>query len=268
MQLIFKEDGHQYISDDLINWTSVTKVVENYCISFDESNQALISSQNVNSKWFGLDPQAIRSLWKAENIRSTDAGSWVHNKFEKQVLSLRVKEWMGKKLPVRPPTFRMGDKLATEQVLEDGVYPEHLLYNEKLHICGQSDIVIVCDGFVHIIDYKTNKKLEMQGYGWKYGSPSMMLSPVSHLEDCNFNHYVLQLGIYMRLVLLKNPQLKPGKIIIIHVEMEVDGYDEYQFPILKRTKDNGYAIKATKKYDCKYIETEVRSVLKDHYLNL
>jgi hypothetical protein len=268
MFLTFTEEGHSYESIPAVSWTSVTKLIESYCNPFDEEDQALRSSQNMNSKWFGMDPVEIIKLWKAENLRSTDAGTWVHNKWEKNVSSLKHKEWEGKKLKVFPGKWEGETKIAPAQELEEGVYPEHIIYNENLQVCGQADIVNVRDGFVDVIDYKTSKEIEDHSYGFKYGNASMMLEPVNHLEDCNLSHYVLQLGIYMRLILLKNPALKPGKLILIHVKMDINELDQYGFPILKRTKENGYKIKRTKNYNIKYIENEVRSVLKDHYLKL
>lgn len=268
MKLIFKEEGHIYESDPPINWTSVTKVIEGVCPIFDSKFQAIQSSMNHKSKWFGIGPDNIKDIWDFENLRSTIAGTWVHNKFENELIDKGYKMWEGLKLKVFPSKYENGIKTAPPQELVDGVYPEHFIYNEKLHICGQADVVIVRNGIVDIIDYKTNKKIEEHSYGWDRGWPTMMKEPVNHLEDCNLFHYGLQLGMYMRLILLKNPHLKPGKIILIHIKLEVAERNIYGFPVLQRTEDEGYVIEESKKYNLKYLENDVRSLLKDHYLKL
>ena len=111
-----------------------------------------------------------------------------------------------------------------------------------------------------IDDYKTNKELEFRGYGYKYDNPQMMTGLMSNIEDCNFNHYALQLSIYMYLVLLKNPHLKPGRIRICHVTFENEGFDEFGFPILKRTADGGYVPKEKTWYEVPFLKNKVKKI--------
>jgi len=264
MKVTFKEEGHLYESIPAVSWTSVTKVVEKFCPKFDERKQALMSSQNERSKWYGISMNKIVDLWEKERNRSTETGSWFHNKMEIKAIKTGKKIHRGKTIEVYPSPFVDGIKVARDQVLTDGIYPEHLIFNEKIGVCGQSDLVFVADGIVDISDYKTNKEMKLNAYGHQYGNPQMMLIPVNNLEDCNFYHYALQLSIYMKLILMKNPALKPGKLILIHVIFELEGHDEYGFPILKMD-DNGYIVKEIKKYEAPYLEKEAVAVLKEMY---
>lgn len=264
MKVTFKEEGHLYESIPALSWTSVTKVIEKFCPEFDERKQAVLSSQNVRSKWFGRGPTTILSIWKIEKDRSIEAGNWFHQKMELKAIKLGKKIHRGKTLKVYSSPFIEGVKVARDQVLNDGIYPEHLIYNEKIGVCGQSDLVFVSNGYVDISDYKTNKEMKLNAYGHQFGNPQRMLAPVNNLEDCNFYHYALQLSIYMKLILMKNPELKPGKLELIHVIFEVDHYDEYEFPILK-VIDGEYVVKDIKKYEAPYLEKEAITVLKIMY---
>jgi hypothetical protein len=264
MKVTFKEEGHLYESIPAVSWTSVTRVVEMFCPEFDARKQAEKSSQNVYSRWYSIPVSKIIKIWDKERNRSTEAGSWFHHKMELKALKAGKKEHRGRVIPVYPSGFVDGIKEARDQVLVDGVYPEHLIYNEKIGVCGQSDLVFVADGYVDISDYKTNKEMKFHSYGHQFGNPQMMLAPVSNLEDCEFYHYALQLSIYMKLILMNNPALKPGKLTLIHVIFELQGTDAYGFPVLARD-ENGYIVKEIKKYEAPYLEKEAVAVLKILY---
>ena len=264
MKVTFKEEGHLYESFPAVSWTSVTKVVEEFGQDFDEQEQAIKASQKPSSKWFGISPKEIVYLWHKERDRSTEAGSWWHHTMEQKAIKLGKKEHRGKILNVYPSPFVDGVKVARSQVLTDGVYPEHLIYNEKIGVCGQSDLVFVAEPYVDISDYKTNKVMNFNAFGHQYGNPVMMKKPINHIEDCNFYHYALQLSIYLKLILIKNPKLKAGKLELIHVNFKVDHYDQYGFPILK-TKNNAYIVEEIKKYKAPYLEKEAEAVLKHMY---
>ena len=55
-----------------------------------------------------------------------------------------------------------GTKIAPDQKLSNGVYPEHFVYLKSLGICGQADLVTIVNGKINIIDYKTNVKISFK----------------------------------------------------------------------------------------------------------
>lgn len=80
--------------------------------------------------------------------------------------------------------------------LEDGFYPELLLWNDKYMIAGQADKVFIKTDkdtgirYIDIDDYKTNKKIKTEN------KHQYMKSPLEYLSDCNYNHYRLQISTY------------------------------------------------------------------------
>jgi hypothetical protein len=146
-------------------------------------------------------------------------------------------------------------------MLSEGIYPEHMVYLKSAGICGQSDLVEVANGQVHILDYKTNKKIETESYvNWE-GLSKKMTGPVSHLDDCNLNHYNLQLSIYMYMILKHNPNLVAGNVIIHHITFENTGEDDYGYPITKLDEQGNPIIKEIVAYELPYLKEEVHNIM-------
>ena len=165
---------------------------------------------------------------------------------------------------ISPSGEHEGIRFAPSQKLDPGVYPEHMVYLKSTGICGQSDLVEVVNGKVNIIDYKTNKEIKTEAFTNWEGITEKMLDPISHLDDCNFNHYALQLSIYMYIILKHNPKLKPGRIFIHHIAFEQEGEDQYGYPVAAKDSDGNPIVKTVLPIVIPYLVDEVISIL--HYI--
>ena len=87
-----------------------------------------------------------------------------------------------------------------------------------------------------------------------------MFSPVSHLDDCNLNHYNLQLSIYAYIIKKHNPKLKIGDLKIQHVKFVQLGMDENGYPINEHINGEP-VIDEIKIYKLKYLSDEVNSLI-------
>jgi hypothetical protein len=158
MSIIFTAEDHSYKSlnpEEKINWTSVTTVIAALKKPFDAKKTAEKVSKKKTSKWYGVDPVIIQEIWKNEADRSTTLGTWYHNQREDDLCSLASLEREGITIPVFSPSGENnGIRVAPNQKLEPGVYPEHMVYLKSAGLCGQSDLVEVVNGKVNIIDYK------------------------------------------------------------------------------------------------------------------
>ena len=237
MSIVFNASDHSYKSIDGsegINWISVTTLISSLKKPFDAKAVAAKVTKNKRSKWYGIEPKIIEQIWKNESDRAVTLGTYYHNQREADLCSLASIEREGVTVPVISPSGEHdGIRYAPSQKLDPGVYPEHMVYLKSAGICGQSDLVEVVNGKVNIIDYKTNKEIKTESFKNWEGMSEKMLSPVDHLDDCNFNHYALQLSIYMYIILKHNPKLQPGKIFIHHITFETAGEDQYGYPIAK-----------------------------------
>jgi ATP-dependent exoDNAse (exonuclease V) beta subunit len=263
MAIIFKEAGHTYesIEEDNIQWLSVTSLVGKFKPKFDKESQAKKSAKNKNSKWYGMTAEEILQAWDNETERAINLGNFYHNQREADMLDFKTIERNGIEVPiVKPLVNESGIKLAPEQNLSNGVYPEHLVYLKSVGLCGQADVVEIVNGYININDYKTNKEIKEKGYTNWEGITNKMFKPVNHLDDCNLNHYALQLSIYAYIVKKHNPKLKIGKLTIQHVKFETVGEDSNGYPISKIL--NGEPVlDEVKIYEIPYLKDEVNSLM-------
>jgi hypothetical protein len=264
MSIIFNEKNHSYTSKepDNISWISVTTLISKFKEKFNSDEIAIKSSKNKKSKWYGLTPEEIQKLWKKETDRALKLGTYYHNQREADLCSLSSITLEGVTLPVYTPiVLESGVKEAPDQKLTDGIYPEHMVYLKSAGICGQSDLVEVVNGKINIIDYKSNKKIDTVSYTNWEGISKKMLAPLNHLDDCNFNHYNIQLSIYMYIMLKHNPKLKPGKMCIHHIIFEEEGRDEYDYPITKLDSEGNPVVKEIIPMEMPYLKSEVISII-------
>lgn len=262
--IVFNEDNHRYSDMNGITMTSVTSFIGKYKQKFDAEAVAAKVSKNKKSKWYGKTPEQILEFWQKESERSTTLGSWYHKLMENDILSCSSADYStSASLPVVKPTYdRNGDKILPNQKLEPGIYPEHMMYLKSVGLCGQSDLVIVDkDNKVFVSDYKTNKSIDTASYVDYRGVSKKMLPPIQHLDDCNFNHYALQLSFYMYIILRHNPHLEFGGLKIEHITFEKEAEDENGFPIYKQTPQGDFIVEKVSIYDVPYLEQEIASLL-------
>lgn len=266
MILKFLPDEHKYVSiePDSIQWMSVTTFLSYFKQPFDADTISVKSAKNRKSKWYGMTPEDIKAAWKAEAKRAVDLGTWYHNSRETEICLFSDMQRHGKDVPVMKPIYDNGVKLSPPQRLTEGIYPEHLAYLKSAGICGQSDLVEVVDNKVYITDYKTNKEIKTQGYTNWEGITQKMLPPVSHLDDCNLNHYALQLSMYMYMILKHNPRFTPGEMTIHHILFEEVDKDKWGNPITALDHNGDPIVKDIVEYDVPYLKQEVISLL--HWL--
>ena len=262
MSLYFQEDGHIYksIEEDGIEWKGVTSFIGMFKPKFDQKGVALKCSKNKRSKWYGKTPKEILQAWEDESQRAITLGNWYHNQREADMLEFKTITRDGVELPIVRPIIEEGLKIAPDQRLSDGVYPEHFVYLKSAGLCGQADLVEIVNNTINITDYKTNKEIKEVGYTNWEGITNKMYHPVSHLDDCNLMHYNLQLSIYAYIIKKHNPRFKIGKLVIQHVTFEQEGVDENGYPISKYI--NGEPVIANIKfYNLPYLKDEVNSLM-------
>jgi hypothetical protein len=264
MAIVFKPETHTYTSSDpseSITWTSVTGIISKLKKSFDADAIAIASSKKKKSKWYGMSPEDIKEAWKNESQKAVNLGTWYHNQREAAYTSCDNIEQDGFTIPIFKPIESDGIKTAPEQKLVDGIYPEHMVYLKSAGICGQADRVEVIKNVVNIYDYKTNKEIKISGYTNWEGITDRMLDPVSHLDDCNLNHYALQLSLYMYMILKHNPRMRAGKMIIEHIVFKEAGRDAYDNRVVLYDEFGEPVVNSVVEYEVPYLKNEVISII-------
>lgn len=89
-------------------------------------------------------------------------------------------------------------------------------------------------GYTMIVTHNTNKEIKTHsGFDTKTKSTAKMLYPLNTLEDCNFNHYTLQLSTYAWMVKKLNPNFVIKDLILVHFDHQ-GNQTIYKLPYLEK----------------------------------
>jgi hypothetical protein len=176
------------------------------------------------AKKHGLTVDEVKKKWKETNIKSCDYGTAIHQEIE---------YYLNSKAFMESPYIGYVKQFAALKY-QGRLFSERMLYCLENMVAGTSDLIERVGNVINIDDFKTNKKLDKRNFYGQY-----MLHEVSHLEDCNFNHYQLQLSIYGYLCELKG--LTVGRLRILYFNPETQIMEPHL---------------------CRYMRDEVREIFK------
>ncbi len=102
---------------------------------------------------------------------------------------------------------------------------ELIVYDEELGLAGTIDCILEDEkGNLILVDWKTNKKITQKSYDGKKGK-----EPLSHLEDCNYNKYSLQLSVYRYILERQGHTVIEQRL----VHLQEDSWKEYSTEYMK-----------------------------------
>jgi len=218
---IFKELNKfkDFIFDDLdhsykINGkrcTSVTQAISSFKKPFDTK---IIADRYAKKN--GLNTQDVIDEWDNIRIESTSRGSELHKYAEMRFSS---KTYIPDEKAY--PLCEMFDKFYDD--VKDRLIPiklEFVVGDEEFLIGGMLDKLFynTTANALQIWDYKTNKEISRHS---KY--KNKMIGELSHLQECEFNTYSLQLSIY-KFIIEKNTNLKLGNSYLVWINDSNEKY--------------------------------------------
>jgi len=272
----FLEGPHKYVNlkDSSIQYTSVTTLIEKYGKDFDKefvskykALERLIPADNWKKEkgaiWkshkipegvlevYSITPEDLNKVqqeildeWAETNRIACERGTKIHAQLENSFYNA------GSNITLKK--FGIGGKFKCEKNyneldMEYGLYPEYLIYYDNpklnLHIAGQIDLIVKSGNDIYIIDHKTNAKIDLKGfYNSALRTTDKMKFPLTNLDECNYNHYQLQLSMYAWMLQKINPNFVIKDLILNH-------YDHSGKNTL---------------YHCTYLKEDVEKLLK-HY---
>lgn len=215
--LKFNKKTHRYYIDDT-ELTSVTTFVSKFFPKFEAKKIAKKLSRFPKYKKKGKKPSDILKDWK----ELTQQGTNIHEALENEVL----KKPTPKLSTAREQNkFNQGKKYLNK-LNRDDIQTEIIVHSKKLGLAGTVDGLYFTKSGIVLLDWKTNKKIDMKGYGGKKAK-----EPISHLDDCKYIKYALQLSTYAY-ILQKEYGEYIAQLKIIH--LTEDGYKVYRLPYLKK----------------------------------
>ena len=210
--IFLEKENHIYQLNDDPNFkfTSVTNFAGNFFEKFD-SHGIATKLTATHPKYKHLTVDELLEQWK----KKSEYGTLVHEEIEfyiknqlepKDDRSIRAVKWFN------------GYKMQSNYEL----YSEKIIYSKELQLAGTIDLLMYdknSDTYI-IIDWKTSSKIDTSAYRHKTGNHEI----TRNLEDCNFNHYSLQLSLY-RYILENYYNLKINNQMIVHItDTDCRGY--------------------------------------------
>lgn len=174
---------HTYTKDGKV-LQGVTGLISRFKNKFDADGTAeRLAPQRGTTK------EALLKEWSDKGEASRLNGTAVHSVFESYIETGRI---------VTSQTYKkelVAAKFIAEMFMTDRLIPvdcECIVYND--FIASQVDMVAKNDRGDHfILDWKTNERIETNGYG------KSMFGPFYNLPDASFFHYSIQVQIYKHL---------------------------------------------------------------------
>lgn len=131
------------------------KQIRKELLSTKAVDNKLLIGYDINVEAFNAAQQNILDGWQKENIASTNRGSKIHSDLEHSFYK--------EKTDISLKKYGLGGKFVciegkTELDLENGIYPEYLIYYEspdgKVNLAGQIDLLVKEGNSFSIIDWK------------------------------------------------------------------------------------------------------------------
>jgi ATP-dependent exoDNAse (exonuclease V) beta subunit len=196
------------------------KMLKKELLQTKRFDKEILSNYDISENDFNKTQQEILDAWQQENFKSCERGTAIHAQLENSMYE------MGANVSLKK--FGVGGKFVCEKNrntldLENGVYPEYLISRESkdgiLRIAGQIDLLVKHGNEIIIMDWKTNKKIDLKGgFNTQTKSTTKMKYPLNTLDDCNYMHYALQLSTYAWMIQQLNPKFVIKDLILVHFD--------------------------------------------------
>ncbi len=202
------EESHTYTDNYGRYYESVSSFLSSFSKKFDREGISKFSAIKA-----GVSQEEILSQWDKKRDDSIDHGNRIHDNLESYMKTTQVKEGCEDLIP-------LCKSIASNYSKYYRTFQEEIIFSEEHLLAGKTDNrfqnTSSKNSIICFEDYKTNlsKGIEFEN---KYGQ--YMLGPLSHLQDCNYVKYSLQLSTYSYLYQLKHGS-KIGPLNIVFIPPE------------------------------------------------
>ena len=221
-------------------FTSVTTWNHSHFKPFDAD--AIIEKMMNSPKWpdspyYGMTPKQIKDKWSANGKEASAAGTKMHydiecyyNECPNTNDSIEY-QWFLEFEKQRTMKGGFGEDLVPYRT-------EMMVYHEELRLSGSIDMIYEApDGTLQIYDWKRCKQIKKENK-WDNATREC----ISHLPDCNFWHYALQLNTYKAIL-----EEKYGKrvtdlfLVCLHPNNKNKSFQRIRVPVLSDEIRNLFA---------------------------
>tara|TARA_B100001173_G_C16006767_1_gene555900 strand:+ start:145 stop:924 length:780 start_codon:yes stop_codon:yes gene_type:complete len=208
--IYLNEPDHKYILKDEpdFKFFSVTEFIHRFFEPFDRVGIAKNLIKR-SPKYRGKKIDEVLEDWSKGAIR----GTIVHNAIEDFIKKNKTPIFSEHSYMANVAINWIKNIRSKKPGLE--FFSEVIVYDKALGVAGTIDLLVYDKekNIYHIVDWKTNKKINKQPFGNKRG----ITEASSHIGDCNFNHYALQLSFY-KYILERSYNLEVEKLYLFHIK--------------------------------------------------
>ena len=236
-EIVFYEPTHTYTVKGITEgYISCTGFLHEFFGHFDPDAiiRKMKSSRNwPNSKYYGKTDEEIKTGWAENGKNASEKGTAMHLAIE-QFLNGAIDTNLNYiKMPIdNPVKIDLSDEVLKSnewkyfmnfwKKYQNDLVPYRMeweVWVEEIRLAGSIDAVFYrksTNDYV-ILDWKRSKEIKKEN---KFQSG---LGPVSHLPDCNYWHYTLQLNVY-RWILEQHYGLDVAEMYLVIMHPDAKGY--------------------------------------------
>jgi hypothetical protein len=213
---LHKETGEKFKSV-----TTVLSMLEPHFPAEEVALRISLQSDEVRKpEYKGMSQQQILDEWVRINKEANEYGTEIHEILERYLLANKIY------IPKSDYERKIITLFQEVDDMRGTIYPETVLFSAKHKLAGTADIIEDCGDYFNVRDFKTNKKIN---YISDYGH--WLNAPVSHLTDCQYSIYSLQMSIYAYLYQMETRK-KVGKMNLFYLNPETEKFEVIYVPYM------------------------------------
>lgn len=232
-----------------LQYTSATTLIKKFFPVFIEDlvieNLDLPSSE----KYLGMSPEEIKIQWEEIRTTASEKGVRMHEYLEyimnSDIRSIKYNEDCHNRVLSFQKELSRGTEDYKWLNMFEVYKAEWKVFHEDYFICGMVDCVLIEPGYAKnkngytfhstrnckknerpkaiLVDWKRCKEIKFEGFQGETGNHTYTQS----LQNCNFNHYSIQLNIYKKIVEEKY-YLDVIQIFIVNLNPTTESCDIYK----------------------------------------
>ena len=220
VHITFDEGPHIYTIDGDSDYMSVTTWNHSHFPHFDADaiiEKMMKSPKWPQSKYYGQTPEEIKAGWDKNRDEASAAGTKMHYDIECS--------YNGADINNNSVEWQFFQDFLRDHGHLRPYRTEWMVWDAELRFAGSIDMVFANDdGTLSIYDWKRCKEIKKDNR-WQNATTEC----IAHLQDCNYNHYSLQLNTYKAL-LEKNygVKIKDMFLVCMHPNNANKSYQKIQ----------------------------------------
>ena len=228
-RLKFFKDEHIYQIDGNPNTISGTTFIHKFFPDFDGPKIAPFVAKKR-----GMTADEVLREWEMEGQKSADLGTELHSDIE---------QYFDNKKTNDKKEFQHFIELYKKIENLELYRTEWRIFDDILMLAGTADTIFrKKDGTFVIYDWKRSKEIKERGFPDFYTKETQKgIGVCEDIEDCNHQHYCLQLNLYKRI--LEEHYFGEGQVsemYFVQLHPNFDNYNLYKVPNMQDKIDKMY----------------------------